>query len=190
MGITTLSLNRINKNLKPSFKILMIGCQNLYNTENYGQIAHNYFKDLGYDIRTIDILGCQGSEKADLREDLELEPIYDMINDCGCKEHIDGSLYQPFKNIHEACKSGGIMIHENPRFNHWPEHGQHYFSMDFYIELSKICGYELMEVCEEAAMSNYETGMNVCVTLKKVKENKFITEIAFNKIYKKHIHAK
>jgi hypothetical protein len=186
MGITTQSLNRINRYLKPESKILIIGCQNLYNEDNYGEIAHTYFKALGHYVKSIDILGCNGSEVADLRDDLGFKPEYDMVNDCGSKEHIAGELYQPFLNMHKACKIGGVIIHENPRFGHWPLHGQHYFSMGFYNKLAELAGYDLLEVCEEAAMSNYDSGMNVCSVLRK-NHKSFISEMVFNALYNETI---
>lgn len=182
MGITQLSLDRINRHLKPNSKLLIIGCQNLYNAENYMEIAHPYFERLGHTVRSLDILGCNGSETMDLREDLGFEPEWDMVNDSGSKEHIDGDLYQPMLNIHNACKIGGVMVHENPRFAHWPLHGQHFFSMDFYKEL----GYEVLELCEEAAMGNFDTGMNVCAVLRKNNE-KFMSKRTFDKLYKETI---
>lgn len=190
MGITALSLKRINDHLKPQSNILIIGCQNLYSVENYGEVAHPYFESLGHQVRSIDILGCQGSEVADLRDDLGFEPEFDMVNDCGSKEHIDGSLYQPFKNIHEACKVGGVMIHENPMAANWPGHGYHYFTQKFYVELAKTCNYKLLEVCSEAAMGNTVDGWNISAVLEKQDNAKFISEEVFNKIYAKHIKSK
>lgn len=190
MGITALSLVRINKYLEPNSKILIIGCQNIYSADNYGEVAHQYFERLGYSVRSLDILGCQGSEQLDLRDDLHFSPEYDIVNDCGSKEHIDGSLYQPFKNIHEACAPSGIMIHENPRYGHWPEHGQHYFSMEFYEALATACQYEINELCEEPAMGNAVSGMNVSCVLAKWNELPFISEDVFNEIYAEHIFPK
>lgn len=183
MGITSLSLNRINRYLQPSSKMLIIGCQNLYNAENYMEVAHPYFEQIGHEVRSIDILGCNGSEVADLREDLRFEPIYDMVNDCGSKEHIDGSLYQPFKNIHEACKVGGVMVHENPKTGNWPGHGQHYFTEEFFHELAYVCGYKVLENTEEAAMGNTTDGWNVCAVLKKAIDCKFVDRDQFDSIY-------
>lgn len=189
MGITKLSLNRLEKHdcLKSGSLMLELGAQNMYDTEHYGMIAGEYFASVDVFHDSIDIIEHQGATQADLREDLKFPGNCDVVTDFGTCEHVDGSLYQPYKNIDEACKIGGIMIHENPRTGHWPQHGQHYFTMDFYKALSKACKYELLEVCEEPAMGNHETGMNVCAVLRKTSESKFITELAFNKIYNKYI---
>lgn len=190
MGITAQSLNRINKYLQPGNNILIIGCQNLYDTANYGKVAQNYFRELGYKVTSMDILGCQGSEKLDLREDLKFEPVYDVVNDCGSKEHVDGSLYWPFRNMHEACKVGGVMIHENPKTQNWPLHGHHYFTEEFYLSLSLLCKYDLLECTEEVAMGNTVDGRNVCSVLRKRIDEPFISEEVFNQIYQEFIKSK
>jgi len=190
MGITSISLARIHRHIKTTGKLLILGCQNLYDNEHYGEIAHPYFESLGFDVRSWDLLGCQGSETIDLRENLHLIPVYDFIYQHGTIEHIDGSLYQPLKNIHEASKVGYLMIHENPKKDNWPLHGQHYFTEDFYTALAKACDYEILELTSEASMSNYVDGWNVSVVLKKTTDNEFIDEQSFNEIYAKHIFSK
>lgn len=187
MGITSLSLDRINRYLKPNYKILIIGCQNCYWPENYGEVAQDYFRNLGHEVKSIDIYECNGADVMDLREDLRFEPIYDIIFQHGTVEHVDGSLYMPFKNMHEACKVGGIMIHENPASKSWPLHGQHYFTQGFYIELAKTCGYGLSEIIIEPAMGNTIDGWNISAVLQRVENDLFIDEEQFNEIYAKHI---
>lgn len=190
MGITQLSLNRINKYIHPDDNILILGCQNMYNTEDYGQTADFFFGMQGYPVRVLDICGCQGSEIADLREDLKLDPDYSLILQHGTIEHCEcKSLYQVFKNIHEACQVNGTMIHENPKTGNWPGHGFHYFTAEFYVQLSDAMGY-CLTVEEEPAMGNTTDGWNVCAVLIKREEFPFMTEAKFNKIYKKHIYAK
>lgn len=191
MGITQNSLNRINKYIDkiPNDIILIVGCQNLYNPENYGEIAESYYLDKGYGVLSIDICGCNGAEVMDLREDLKFSGSYGLILQHGTIEHIDGDIYQAFKNFHEACEVNGIMIHENPKTGNWPGHGYHYFTSEFYVQLSDACGYCL--TCdEEPAMGNDIDGWNVCAVLIKRDNEPFISKTQFNKIYKKHIHAK
>lgn len=190
MGITQKSLDRLLPHLQPNSNILIIGCQNLYNTENYGEIAANYFKLLGHRVKDIDIYKCNGCQIADLRDDWKANSGFDLVLQHGTIEHIDGSLYQPLKNLHESCKVGGVMIHENPKTCNWPGHGQHYFTKEFWIELSKTCNYELIEVSEEPAMGNETDGWNICAVLRKLSDSKFIAEEQFNQIYKQYIKSK
>lgn len=192
MGITQESLNRINKHIKPNSEILIVGCQNIYSAENYGEIAEDYFEKLGHDVISIDILGCQGSYVADLRGDLSKTiwwRTFDLVLQHGTVEHIDGPLYQAFKNLHESCKKGGILIHENPESASWPLHCPHYFTMSFYRELAIKCNYSILEIIGEAAMGNTTDGWNVCAVFKKVNDEYFISEQIFNEIYADHIKS-
>lgn len=190
MGITKLSLDRIEKYLHPNSQILIIGCQNLYNSENYGEIAQDYFRSLGHTVKSIDIYECNGADIADLRDNLQWQPEYDLVLQHGTIEHVDGSLYWPLKNIHDACKCLGMMIHENPKTGNWPEHGQHYFTNQFWSYLTDSCIYEICELTEEPAMGNYIDGWNVSCVLKKVSNENFISEDQFNEIYSQHIKSK
>lgn len=186
MGITQISLDRINRHIQPNSKILILGCQNLYDVDHYMQVAEPYFEGLGHDVISIDILGCQGSYVADLREDLSNSiwwGQFDLILQHGTIEHIDGSIYMAFKNIHEACKVGGIMIHENPKTGNWPKHGYHYFSQSFFMILADNLRYKLLEVTEEASMSNYVDGWNVSAVLQKINDEPFMDEATFKTIY-------
>lgn len=191
MGITHLSLNRINKYIDqaPNDNILIVGCQNLYNEENYGEIAAEHYLSLGYGVLSIDICGCNGSEPMDLRNDLKFSDDYGLILQHGTVEHIDGSIYMAFKNMHEACSVNGIMIHENPKTGNWPGHGNHYFTTEFYVQLSDAMDY-CLSADEEPAMGNTTNGWNICAVFTKREDTNFMTETAFNKIYKKHVHAK
>lgn len=190
MGITALSLDRINKYLQPNSNILIIGCQNLYNADNYGEIAANYFRELGHTVNDIDIYECNGCQIADLRDDWKAVAEFDLVLQHGTIEHIDGGLYQPFKNIHESCKAKGIMIHENPKTRNWPKHGQHYFTEEFYSQLAYESDYRILELTEEAAMGNVTDGWNISCVLYKIHDSDFMTEEEFNVIYNLYIKSK
>ena len=192
MGITQLSLDRINRYIKPNSKILIIGCQNCYWPENYGEVAQDYFRSLGHTVKSIDVYECNGADVMDLRNQLNFEPIYDLVLQHGTVEHVDGELYMPFLNMHMACKEGGIMIHENPKVGNWPGHGYHYFTPGFYTALASHCGYEVLELCEEPAMSNVTDGWNVSCVLKKGLERPFLfmEYNEFKKLYDEHIRSK
>ena len=131
MGITDKSYKRLAPLLKLSDEMLQIGCQNIYTEKLNGIIAHDYFLKKGFSVRTVDITGCQGAEIMDLRQQQDWTTQFDIVTDFGCMEHLDGGMYQFNKNIHDACKVGGIIIRENPKTGHWPEHGSNYIDMDF-----------------------------------------------------------
>lgn len=190
MGITQQSLNRLTPYLKPHIHMLELGAQNMYDNGHYGWIAKDYFESINIHHISVDIIEHQGCVQCDLRELHPFNAKNDIVTNFGTAEHVDGSLYNPFKNIHNACKVDGIMIHENPKTGNWPSHGQHYFTMGFYPEFAMACGYQVVELTEEPAMGNVIDGWNVSCVLKKLSDNEFITEEQFNKIYDAHIFSK
>lgn len=187
MGVTQISLDRITPYLKTGMRMLELGAQNLYDNNHYGWIAKDYFETLFIEHTSIDINQHQKCEYADLRELLPYRD-FNIVTDYGTCEHIDGSLYVPYLNIHNACKPGGIMIHENPKTGNWPKHGYHYFTEGFYTALAKACGYEILELTSEASMGNDIDGWNVSCVMRKG-DGEFISEEQFNKIYKKHVKS-
>ena len=182
MGITQKSIERLesHKCLQKGIKMLELGAQNTYDNKNYGDIAKDVFTLLGVDHTSIDLYPHQGALEADLREKITLfDHKFDVITNFGTTEHMDGDLYDGFKNIHDLCRIGGLMIHENPKINNWPKHGYHYMTKKFYIKLVELTGYKLLELTEEAAMGNFESGWNICAVLEKTNDNEFISQEDF-----------
>lgn len=194
MGITKMSLDRLEKFkcVEPGTVMLELGAQNLYDVEHYSWVAKHYFQDCDVYHTSIDIIEHQEAIKCDLREPFNNDFIeaFGVVTNFGTLEHVDGSIYQPLRNIHDACWVDGIMIHENPKTGNWPLHCPHYFTTGFWKELARICEYEILEITEEAAMGNFESGWNICAVLRKTLDSMFISEEDFNKIYKKHIKNK
>jgi hypothetical protein len=190
MGITQKSLDRLVNYIGNGDVMLELGAQNMYDNNHYGQIAGDVFKAKGIVHYSIDIIEHQGAEKVDLREPYDFTPNgmkAAIVTNYGTLEHVDGSLYQPLLNIHNAGYERAFMVHENPKTGNWPGHGQHYFTKEFWIELSKASNYELLEVSEEPAMGNDVDGWNICAVLRKTTDSKFISEEQFNNIYNHHI---
>lgn len=197
MGIRHDALERLEENLslisKPNGRsMLELGCQNIYAPNfNEGFIAQDYWKELGIDITTWDILACQKAIKMDLREFIPVEKEYDIVTNYGTLEHIDGiasDLYTAFKNVHNHCKVGGIMIHEFPLIDHWPNNeghwGYHWFSLKWAESFAEYCKYETIDLGIQYAMHNYETGGLVHCTWKKTSTH-FISWTAFQDFYNK-----
>lgn len=183
MGITGFSLTLLNKHGldKSGLKVLELGCQNLYNQENYNEISNEYFTAKGQNIHSIDLEGCQGSEIVDLDKPIAKKFIdkYDVVTNFGTSEHC-GDLYQTFKNIFDSCKEGGTIVCENPKTGHWPGHGNHYLTTLFYKELESDSDIKIIDIGEHPAMGNSKTGMNIYCVFKKT-GNKFPGEKEFNK---------
>lgn len=198
MGITTDSLHRLEKHglLKGGYKMLELGGQNIYDSSfkgaYYGMVAKNYFTSIGIDHTSIDIRDHNGAIICDLRKKIAFEDAsFDVVTDYGTTEHVEqsevGGFYEAFKNIDRVCKAGGLMIHETPKTGHWIGHGENYVTKDFYVELAKLTGYEIVELTEHFAMGNVKDGCLVIAVLKKNDHKGFISEEQFKNLkwYKK-----
>jgi hypothetical protein len=186
MGITQQSLNRMDKHqvLRTGVKMLELGCQNVYANGYHDMAISNVElpKRYGVEMECWDILGCQNAKVVDLREPIN-ESYYnafDVITDFGTTEHIDGRYYEARKNIHDACKVGGLMIHETPLTGHWIGHGHNYLTTTFYEQLAESMNYTILDLCIEYAMGNTNDGGLVCCVLRKNEDNKFVTKKKFS----------
>jgi len=188
MGVTQHSKNLVVKyseattNGEPT-KMLEYGAQNTYfgklNTGgNHFYWSKDFFTGIGYDHTSIDLNELHYSIPKDLSAPIKWKEQYDIVTDFGTSEHVT-DLYNALKNAYNACKLDGIVIHENPKTGHWLNHGIHYFSQEFWQELSKLAGYEILELGEVGAHGNTKTGMNVYVVFKKVKDKKFPSKTKF-----------
>lgn len=185
MGITNLSLNRLQKSgcLQHGVNMLELGCQNVY-ADGYANMTtslQEFPHRFGVIMESWDILGCQNAKKVDLRQPVEPEYYnrFDVVTDFGTTEHIEGNYYQARKNIHDVCKVGGLMIHETPLTGHWHGHGFNYLTFDFYAQLALAMDYTIVDLCIEYAMGNTTDAGLVCCVLKKNQDNEFVSEKKF-----------
>lgn len=182
MGITGFSLDLLNKHnlTRSGLKVLELGCQNLYNNENYGEVSNPYFKAKGQDIDSIDLEGCNDSSIVNLDNPIDKDYInkYDVVTNFGTSEHCE-DLYQTFKNIYDACRVGGIIVNENPKTGNWPGHGNHYLTTLFYKQYAQDMGLVIVDIGEHAAMGNKNDGWNVFCVLKKSNKVKFVSRETF-----------
>jgi len=183
MGITAFSMNMIRQYGGEALGIrhLLVGCQNMYDQEHYMHIAQDYYNGFNQDVVSIDITGCQGSVKHDLREPLDMES-FDFISQHGTLEHVETrkGYYLSFKHLHEVLKEGGIIIHENPKTGNWPGHGNHYLTQEFYFKFIELMNYDILAIGEHPAMGNTTDGWNIYCVLRKTNEALFISEEEFN----------
>lgn len=121
----------------------------------------------------IDLNGLNDAKKWDMSEVIKTNKKFDLVTDFGFGEHVK-DLYQCLFNFDKLCKVGGIIIRENPMTGHWPGHGYHYVTEQFYQELALLAGYELIRLETHYAMHNYESGGNIIAVMRKTKEG-FIT---------------
>jgi len=167
------------------------------------RVASQYFEAKGFEVAVIDLgIGTENikasekrTKRAILRYDLA-QPIplevgkFDFIVDFGTAEHIENQ-YELHKNIHILCKVGGIMIRSNPSDKYSggyspKHHGLFHYTPAFYIKLSQLCKYRIVDIRETAqkywpspipARKNF-----TYATILKTKNNDFPSLDEFDKI--------
>jgi len=180
MGVTQFSVDLIDDYLKDGKSILEFGCQNIYTSDRYGQIAKQYFLDRGMHHISVDINGGQLSLQKDLREPLNLGT-FDIVTDFGTIEHVSGDVYAALKNAFDSCIIDGYIVHENPKTGNWEGHGNWYFDIEFWKRYASYCDLEILRIGENAAMGNVTDGWNIHVVFKKT-GSKFISKANFKKL--------
>lgn len=185
MGITSFSTQLIEKYFNGG-RVCELGAQNMYD-KDYGHnfpYAKDYYLGMGAPIYDcIDLSGENGAITQDLSKPLDLPEAYqyEFVTNFGTSEHV-AEAYGCFKNIHNLVVKGGIVICENPKTGNWPKHGFHYMTKEFYTKLAELCGYEILELGEHAAMGNITDGWNVYCVWRKTKDEKFISKAKFKEL--------
>ena len=183
MGITHDSLNLLEglHVLKPGVKMLELGCQELFLGQTPRPYAAAMFRKRGMSVRSVDISGCGGAETANIEESLG-DCAYDLVTDFGTLEHVD-DIYLGIKSAHEACRMGGMIIHRNPLVGHWEPHGSHWFTMEFWAALSRMCKDSCQMLETRAACGNPKTGMEVLAVIIRGL-NEFPSRFDFSRVWR------
>jgi len=90
---------------------------------------------LKYDLNTFEILTEDG------------RGTFDTVINHGTAEHIF-NIANVFRLMHDACKPGGLMIHESP-FTGWVDHGFYCLQPTLFYDVAHANGYEMVMVALE-----------------------------------------
>jgi hypothetical protein len=187
--LTQFSLQLMESWLPPYFhSMIELGNQILDVGEQYSGVpAKKYFQNLHWGHVSIDLNGKDGALALDLTKDISLPPA-EVVTDWGTAEHVE-DLYMCYKNFHSLTRVNGLMFHENPRHENFPGHGYHFFTQEFFRALADVCGYQLLQVGENAAYGNTIDGWNVHAVLRKLYSREFISRETWDKNVAPHIKA-
>ena len=181
MGTTAFSISLLEKYVFPYLPkgsdVTELGAQYLYDTAEHcllavqdkPEFAKTLYQSKGYKHTSIDING-EADLNLNLCQPIELRLCH-LLTDFGTLEHVD-DLWAALENCHRFTKKFGFMVHENPKVGNWPGHGNHYFTCDFWFDLAKANGYEIL-TGETAAMGNTTDGWNVWAVLQKLNDEPF-----------------
>lgn len=109
--------------------------------------SKEWYTSKGAKHTSIDLNGLDGALKLDLDKPLpeSMNSKYDLVTNHGTTEHVDNQ-YQVFKNIHNACRNGGLMVHAVPLREHWDKHCRWYYMEEFFYDLAKACNYRIINI--------------------------------------------
>lgn len=216
MGYTKFTCDLIERYINGIESVLDFGSSNLYLTNDpKPPFVDVWFKSKGvFDYTCIDLAGDNNALMLDAAYPIKVDRQFSLVVDAGFSEHVvqmsdyetlsfhEGHIhsiypkgeikntiegfYNCWLNKFNLCKTGGLIISENPMTGHWPEHGYHYITPNFYVGLRAFGGVELIDVGVSAAMGNEETGKNVYGVVRKTSDefpdiDKFKTFTIFNR---------
>jgi hypothetical protein len=186
MGVTPLALDVIRRHVTlQGLRMMELGSQEIMGVPGIpdGTSAKDYFTALGVKHVSVDFNGARGAVVADLGKPAECEAwqgSFDIVTDFGTTEHVH-DLYWARRNAHAFAAMDGILLFQNPIIGHWPGHGLHYFTLEFYQRLAEAEVIEIGELFAHPTMGNSETGMQVCCVARKRSEE-FVSSERFFKI--------
>jgi hypothetical protein len=146
-----------------------------------GTACRHYYEKEGVELYlAFDLSGRNGSFKIDLCKNHDFISQFDLVTDYGTIEHVNDQ-YNAFKNMHDLCMRGGMMLHALPVVGHWPSHSRYYYSLPFAHELARLANYHVIAI-EQAPCFGQKSGRADCdlilAALQK-QDDKFISKEAF-----------
>ena len=95
---------------------------------------------------SFDLNGREGALKLDLGHPLppKYTDAHDLVTNFGCAEHVETSQYWCWRNVHNLCKPGGLMVHSVPEEGSWDIHCKIRFTQQWLAQFGDACGYECL----------------------------------------------
>jgi hypothetical protein len=113
---------------------------------NLFEVAKAFYHALFAPSRTVavDINGTDKAWRCDLNKPAPPLGLFDVVMNNGTAEHVF-NIAQVFISMHNACKVGGLMIHDAP-FTGWVDHGFYCLQPTLFYDLAAVNLYELVNV--------------------------------------------
>ncbi len=109
------------------------------------EIVKDFYQQLFAPARIVSVdMDGPAAWKCDLNQPLPPLGLFDVIINHGTAEHIF-NIAQVFRSIHDACKVGGLMVHESP-FTGWLDHGFYCLQPTLFYDVAAANGYEVVSV--------------------------------------------
>jgi len=129
---------------------------------------------------SIDWNGKSGAIPFDLQKPLPriFHRWFQVVTDYGTLEHVQ-TQYPAWKNVHQLCAYGGIMIHVLPLIGRWHGHGLHHFSQEIMDKIGKACSYQIIE---NTIIPSSKVKPQVATVYRKTRKSTFPSKEIFDKI--------
>lgn len=123
--------------------------------ENLFLVAKEFYQQLFAPKRCIavDANGTPTAWKSDLNNRLPPLGKFDLVINHGTAEHVF-NIAQVFVSMHDACKVGGLMVHESP-FTGWLDHGFYCLQPTLFYDLAAANAYQIVSVHIEEIKSRF-----------------------------------
>lgn len=105
---------------------------------------------------------------------------YHLVTNYGTGEHVNNQ-WMFFKNMHDACKTGGIMTHALVHVGHLPGHGRYYYNQKFVFALAQACSYTIHGLENHASSNKGARDGIILAAFKKRKESEFPSRWKFSR---------
>jgi hypothetical protein len=132
------------------------GVGNYLNSTGHFDTAELFYDWIFQPLETyaIDLHGTDSARPWDLNT-FKVSWENEVVINNGTAEHIF-NVAQVFRTMHDACKVGGLMIHDAP-FTGWVDHGFYCLQPTLFYDLARVNNYELLSVwvCNVAAKSHW-----------------------------------
>jgi hypothetical protein len=142
----------------------LFGCSmlELGNKRNRDFTYKFFFASLGFTHVSVDMNGADGALALDLRRPLRLGT-FDMVTNIGTTEHVAefdaAGQMQCWRNILEAMHVGSVLISTTPAPGCWPWHGYWYPAPEFFEELARLNGLEVVRLYRHDMDGDAQRGM-------------------------------
>lgn len=132
-------------------------------------------------VATIDLNGQNGAIAHDLDLPIpdELAGKFDLVTNYGTGEHVNDQ-HMFFKNCHDACKNGGIMIHHLIHPGFFEKHGRYYYTQETAFRIARLCAYTILILENYASVKAGREGVVIVAYLKR-SASKFPTPFQFKR---------
>lgn len=147
--------------------------------------AKELFSHFGFVDTSLDWNGKDGTLAVDLAKPIneDLNRKFDILINGGTAEHVYDQ-YHCWKNIHDLCKDGALVVSIGPLKGNWLKHSPWRYSLEFFDCLTFKNNYDLLE--RKVVNFKNQRGFDCHYVSFRKNSGQFISRELFINIWNKH----